>query len=142
MDGVKRLLQSYWTIRVCQILTGVIFAWAGLAKIGDLPAFASQIHGYGLVPVFSENVLAMTLPWIEVIVALALLLGVRARAAAVVASALMVVFTVAVVIAFAQGKEISCGCFGGQEPKKIDALKLLENFGMTAGALIASLRPR
>ena len=136
------LLRHPLSIRVCQIATGVVFAWAGLAKVGDPAAFAEQIHNFRMVPVFAENLVAMTLPWIEVVAALALLVGVRARDGAILAGGSLVVFTVAVIAAFARGLDIECGCFGTADAQAVGIKKLLQNSGMLAVAVIASLRAR
>ena len=65
MEAIKSVLRHPWTVRACRVGIGLIFAYAGLAKVGDLGAFALQIHNFRMVPVSTENVMAMTLPWIE-----------------------------------------------------------------------------
>lgn len=136
------LLRDRRVVRACQIATGVIFAWAGLAKIGDVQGFAGQVHNFRLVPIALENLMAMTLPWIEVVAALALVLGVRARAGAVLSASLLAVFTLAVIAALARGLDIECGCFGTSDASRVGALKVVENLGMLALAAVGSLRPR
>lgn len=128
-------------IRLAQIVIGVVFVWAGLAKIGDVKAFAEQIHNFRLWPVAGEHLLAMTLPWIEVVAGGAMILGIRARAGAFVNAALMVIFTVAVAQAAARGLDIQCGCFGTADAQSVGVKKLVENFGLTALAIVAALRP-
>jgi len=135
------LLTHPLVVRACQIATGVVFAWAGLAKIGDPLAFAEQIHNFRMVPVFAENLVAMTLPWIEVVAALALLLGVRARDGAILASVSLVVFTAAVIAAFARGLDIECGCFGTADASRVGVIKIGQNLVFIALAVGASLRP-
>jgi uncharacterized membrane protein YphA (DoxX/SURF4 family) len=142
MDGLKTFLFHRGTIRVAQIAIGVIMAWAGLAKIGNLDDFASQIHYFRMVPISLENLMAITLPWIEVSAALALILGIRAREGAVLSAVLLVVFTLAVGIAFARGLDIECGCFGTTDGAKVGAIKLLQNSGMILVSLVACLKPR
>ena len=82
MDSLRRLLNHPGTIRACQIGIGLVFAVAGLAKIGNPAAFADDIHNFRMVPVALENLVALALPWIEIVAAVALVLGVRARPAA------------------------------------------------------------
>jgi putative oxidoreductase len=140
VEAMKTLLRHPWTVRVCRIAIGVVFAYAGLAKVGDLAGFAQQIHNFRMVPIFAENVLAMTLPWIEIVAALALILCIRARSAAVLTTALLVVFTIAVAAAYFRGLDIECGCFGTSDAAQVGLKKLLENVGMIAVGAIASLR--
>jgi len=134
-------LRSARVVRLCEIVTGVIFAWAGLSKIGDLAAFAVQIHNFRIMPVTLENLAAITLPWIEIVIALSLILGIRSRDAARTALALLVVFTLAVVSAVARGLDIECGCFGTADASHVGWLKIAENLGMIAVAFVAVLGP-
>lgn len=129
------------TVRACQIAIGAILAGAGLAKIGDLASFAIQIHNFRLLPIPLENLVTMTLPWIEVVAALALILGIRARAGGLVAAALMALFTLAVFVALVRGLDIECGCFGTSDASRVGIVKVLQNCGMLALAVIGSLRP-
>jgi len=140
MGAIKSVLRHPWTVRACRIGIGLIFAYAGLAKVGDLGAFALQIHNFRMVPVSAENVMAMTLPWIEIVAALALILHIRARPAAVLSTALLVVFTIAVGVAYLRGLDIDCGCFGTADGAQVGLKKMLENVGMIAAGVIASLR--
>lgn len=128
-----------WLARVA---IGGVFIAAALAKIGDPAAFALQVHNYRLAPVWSEHLVAMTLPWIELGAGLALVLGVRARAGAALALALMVFFTFAVGSAWARGLDFECGCFGKVGAARIGAMKFLENIGLVGLALVASQRRR
>jgi uncharacterized membrane protein YphA (DoxX/SURF4 family) len=142
MGGLTRLLTHERTVRVCQIATGALFALAGLAKVGDLGAFAEQIHNFRLVPVPAENLVAITLPWIELVAALALILGIRAREGALLAFGSLAVFTLAVVVALARGLDIECGCFGTADASRVGVVKVLENLGFLAVAAVACLRSR
>jgi uncharacterized membrane protein YphA (DoxX/SURF4 family) len=136
------VLGTFALVAVCRILIGLVMLAAALGKIGDPGAFASQIHHYRLIPVAGENLLAITLPWIELVAGLALVLGVRARSGAWLATAMMVVFTAAVGTAIARHLDIQCGCFGTADATRVGARKLLENVGFLALSIVASLRPR
>jgi putative oxidoreductase len=139
---MKRFLTDGRTIRVCQVLIGLLFAAAALAKMGDLRSFAIEVHNFRMMPVAVEHLVAMTLPWIELVAALALILGVRARSGAMVATALMAAFTLAVLVAMARGLDIECGCFGTADGTRVGIVKFLENGAMLALAAIGSLRAR
>jgi hypothetical protein len=79
------------------------------------------------------NVLAVTIPWIELIAGLALIANVKPRGGRVVYTVLMTLFTVAVIAALARGLSFDCGCFGKSDAANLGAKKLLENVG-DAGA--------
>jgi uncharacterized membrane protein YphA (DoxX/SURF4 family) len=136
------LLSSRPLVLAARIGTGLVLAWAGLAKIGDPQAFAEQVHNFRILPVALENLAAMTLPWVEVVASLALLLGVGARPAAGRATALLAVFTAAVLAAIYRGLDIECGCFGTSDSTHVGWVKVAQNLGMLALAGVASARER
>ena len=129
-------------VRACQVVIGILFAWAALAKLGQLEAFVTQVHNFRLVPVALENLVALTLPWIELLAALALILNVRARSGAVVVTALLAVFTVGVLQAMIRGLDFECGCFGTSDGTRVGMFKILQNLGMLVVAAVAARRPR
>ena len=142
MGAPAGFLRQPWLVRLARIGIGVVFLAAALGKIGDTAAFAGQIVNYRLLPIAPVNLLAITLPWIELLAGLALVLGVRARSGAVIVLVLMAGFTVAVGSAWARGLDFECGCFGKASASVIGARKFAENVGLTALAAIAVLRPR
>ena len=130
------------TLRVCRITLGLIFATAALAKLGDLEQFAAQVHNFRIVPIASENLIALTLPWVELVAALALILDIRSRAAALLLTALLAVFTLGVIAAVARGLSFECGCFGKASSTGVGLRKIAENSAMLLVAAVATLRRR
>ena len=108
---MKRLLTHPWlTIRV-QIALGVIFVVAALPKIVDPPSFAHMIYNYHLVPGALINLMALVMPWIELLCGLALILGIWQATARSIIGALLITFVLAIAINLARGNAIDCGCF-------------------------------
>jgi uncharacterized membrane protein YphA (DoxX/SURF4 family) len=138
----SRIALTQPMVRIAQLAIGVILLWAALGKIGDMNEFAREVHNFHLSPLWAEHLVAMTLPWVELSAGLALVTGLRARAGAVLALALMVVFTIAVGAAWARGLDFRCGCFGKASAATIGPAKFAENVGYTLLAAIAALRPR
>ena len=96
----------------CRLLLAVVFLLAAVHKVVDPEAFAWAIYQYGVLPPGAVNAVAITLPWIEVTAALALLGSPRWRqGAALLLSGLLGAFVVAMITNLAQGAEIACGCF-------------------------------
>jgi putative oxidoreductase len=137
-----RFLASAPVRRGAQVVLGLLFVYAALGKLVDVTSLAREVHNFHLAPLWSEHLIAMTLPWIELMAGLALVLGVSPRAGAWVAGALLVGFTIGVVAAMARGYNFTCGCFGTANATRIGWAKLVENAGMLALAAIGSLRPR
>jgi len=139
MTGV---LASTPVRRGAQIILGLLFLIASLAKIVDVTSLASQVHNFRLLPFWSEHLVAMTLPWIELVAGLALVLGIRPRAGAWLTGVLLAGFTAGIALAMARGLNFECGCFGTADGTRVGWTKLGENLGMLALAAVGSLRPR
>jgi uncharacterized membrane protein YphA (DoxX/SURF4 family) len=142
MSAIARFLGHRRTVLLCQVAVGLVFLAAALAKIGDAASFARQVHHFRVVPFGLENLVGITLPWIELLAALAILLRLAPRSGSVVAAGLMVLFTAVVGAAVARGLDIECGCFGTADAARVGAAKLVENLGLLALAVIASRSPR
>ena len=135
------LLARPLVARISGVVIGVVFIVAGLAKVGDPTTFASQIHNFRMAPIWSENLIAVCLPWIEIVAGIAIVLNVRRRAGAWLTSGMMIFFTLAVLQALVRGLDIDCGCFGTADASRVGLVKLAENVGLTALALLATVTP-
>jgi uncharacterized membrane protein YphA (DoxX/SURF4 family) len=138
---MKRLLTSRPLILTCRIVMGAVFVYAAMSKIGDVATFSQQIHNYRMVPIWSENLIAMTLPWIEMFAGLSMLLGIRPRGGSTIVTLLMAVFVVAVIVALFTGLDIDCGCFGTAGATRVGLAKLAENLVMLILAFIGTGTP-
>jgi len=118
-----RMFSPWLTARV-QFVLAAVFVVAGVGKIMDPPGFAHEIHNYRLVPGVAINVLAIVLPWIEVVAGLALFVGLARRSAARIFGVLLLVFIGALSINLVRGRPVDCGCFGGPRVPKTDAERL------------------
>ena len=100
-----------------RVIVGAVLIYAGAAKAAaPSEEFANIIVSYGLIGADLARPLAAFLPWIELAVGWALLLGVQARASAVGAAALFAMFIFALGHAVALGIPLpNCGCFGDGE---------------------------
>ena len=130
---------------VLRIVLGAIFVYAAWTKLREpWELFALAISSYQLLPMKMVELVARTLPWLELAVGIGLIIGRPLRLSSSIVSLLMLMFFVLVVRAYAKGMEISCGCFGNNEP--ISWLTLLRDGSMLAGSLaltsIAFLRQR
>lgn len=108
---------------------GVLFIGACLHKIAEPSSFALDIATYDILPLALVNVMAVTLPWIELGAGGMLLAGWRVRAAALLVAGMMVVFIAALAVALSRGLDMSCGCFASQgaEEDPISRLTVLRD---------------
>lgn len=74
-------------------------------------AFLAIVRNYKLLPAGAENIVALSLPWIEFILGSFLILGFLVRQSAIAVSFLLLVFIVAILVNTLRGVNFSCGCF-------------------------------
>ena len=110
--AVTRFLEGPVVQIAARLLLAAIFFYAAIPKIGDPAAFARDIGNYRLIPAEMFSPIAVTLPWIELVAAACLVLGVWTRGAALVCALLLAAFTAGTVAAVVRGLNIECGCFG------------------------------
>jgi uncharacterized membrane protein YphA (DoxX/SURF4 family) len=97
-----------------RLIVGAVLIYAGATKAAA-PAeeFALVIQSYDVVPLSVALPLAGLLPWFEMLVGWAILLGVETTAAAAVAGGMFALFLAALGSVVARGIPIpNCGCFG------------------------------
>jgi putative oxidoreductase len=94
-----------------RLLLGGLFCYAGVVKIADVTAFAGQVANYQLLPYAWNFLVAATLPYVELLAGILLLLNTRVRPATLVLGGLTVLFMLALLTVMARGLDIDCGCF-------------------------------
>src|SRR5262245_39506094 len=95
-----------------RVVLGLVFLTAGLLKAVDPAEFAHQMAGYGLVGAGVSAVAAPALIVFEILLGVALLVGARPVATAIVSVALLLFFIGLEAYGIAHGRTESCGCFG------------------------------
>ena len=131
------------------IALGGVFVYASLDKIAHPDAFARIVYHYRLLgPSASTgplpaNVVAVTLPWVEILAGVALISGVWRREASLVAAVLLVAFLGAVTWALLHGTDIeNCGCFTVTGAGRAAGVKLLlGDLVLLAAALFVAVSP-
>lgn len=125
---MKSLLSHPHAVLLARIFLGLLFIFSSLEKIVDPAAFAQSIGNYKLLPPWLPMTVATILPWLELLCGFSLLFGIFIRGSAFLLSAMLIVFTLAVISGILRGLDISCGCFT-QDPAagKIGWMKVLQN---------------
>ncbi|RLE22391.1 MAG: DoxX family protein [Acidobacteria bacterium] len=103
----------------------VVFVGACLHKIADPRSFALDIATYDILPLALINLIAITLPWIELGTGGMLFAGWRVRTASFLVAVMMAVFMLALLIALTRGLDMSCGCFASQGAEEEDPISSL-----------------
>jgi putative oxidoreductase len=112
MKMLSNLLSAHPFLEVALRYTlGVVFLYACVHKILHPEAFAEILYGYKILPGAAINLLAILLPFFELVCGLSLLLGFYPRSAAVLANAMLLVFILGISFNLLRGLEFDCGCF-------------------------------
>lgn len=109
-------------------LVAAIFIFAGASKILNPGAFARDIDNYRLLPYLLVTIMAVILPWLEVLCGVFLIVGKWKKGAAFILLVLTFMFLIAIGSAVARGLDITCGCFSNTiEGTKIGYTRLIED---------------
>jgi uncharacterized membrane protein YphA (DoxX/SURF4 family) len=105
------LKNNKWFLITVRLVLGAIFIYASVYKILSPGAFAHQIYNYKILPPYLINPVALTLPWIQLLCGLALVLGRLTKGASLLIFLMMATFQMALLSALIRGLNVSCGCF-------------------------------
>lgn len=138
-----------YVVLALRLVLAAVFIYAALQKIGKPLAFADEIRMYRILDIGPPlYIVAIMLPWLELLCGLSLLTGILMRGSALTLLAFNAVFLVAVSIRTVgiMGEEgigfmtvyFDCGCgFGATHAWK----KLLENAAFFLFSLVILLKP-
>lgn len=123
---LRRIDNTHLPMILARMIVGGMFVYLAFHKIVDPVQFLKDVREYRLLPEspsYYINLTAISMPWIEILCGLLLMIGFWLRGAAAIVLAMMVAFTTAIFlramgvfndggIAFC-GIEFDCGCGSG-----------------------------
>jgi len=121
-NNLRNLFNNSWIEIALRWILGVTFIYASYYKIMSPEDFAKIVYGYNLFPEVSIHLIAIILPFVELISGLSLLLGIYPRSAALIINGLLLAFIFILTINILRGYEFDCGCFSS---KKAGSPKLM-----------------
>lgn len=127
-------------VLIARILIGGILIYASIDKIYDPGGFARAIDNYHIIPFGFENIMAIILPWLELIVGLCLIFGLFIDGAAFLVIVMMVIFISAITFAILSGYNIECGC-GLKPGELVGVQKIIEDLTYLILAWMIIKRP-
>ena len=110
---------------VVRVALGCAFLASALPKIRQPYDFLSSVYGFELVGPKLGMVVAMTLPWMELLVGICLVGGIFVSGALLVSAAMGAMFAFVLASALYRGLDISCGCFSTSTGGKISYVTLI-----------------
>ncbi len=142
-------------IWIGRLLLGGIFVYAGYAKLvypnhnlwpyfmlkfsvsTNLSTFAFQVESYRVLGAEGASFVAHTLPFVEIVLGLLLLIGWKFRIWAAMVTAILAGFLTLVTRAYLLHMEINCGCFGTPEP--LTGMTVLRDSALVALAVVMTI---
>jgi len=94
-----------------RLVLGVIFIYASLDKISHPQAFAQAVFNYQILPDAFINLIALVLPWLELISGCCLVLNKWIPGAVFITTILLISFISAIFFNLSRGLDVGCGCF-------------------------------
>lgn len=114
---------------LARIALGAIFVYASVGKILYPEAFAESVSNYHLVPMIFNNVIALVLPWVELVAGLMLLNGWKTQSSNFIIFLMLMMFSFGIFWAMVKGLDINCGCFS-EEGRRVGLLTIVEELAL------------
>ena len=96
---------------IARLLLAFVFIYASIDKIIDPQSFSDNIDNYHISPYQFNNLAALVVPWLELIIGVCLLINVFLAGASFISIGLLVFFIFIISQALFRGINIDCGCF-------------------------------
>ena len=96
---------------LARFILGFVFIYASLDKIIDPLLFSDAIDNYHITPKSLNNIFALIVPCLELIIGVFLILGIYLNGSSTLAIALMFWFIFIILQALIRGIDLDCGCF-------------------------------
>lgn len=109
------LLTSKYVALALRLYLGGVFIYASMYKIGYPIEFAENIASYQIVPFWAVNLVAIVMPWTELICGILLVVGLRSKSAASMIAGMLALFSIAIFLSLVRDIPIGCGCFQSVE---------------------------
>jgi len=110
-NPIQSIFQNSWLELASRWILGLTFIYASYNKVLFPADFAKIIYGYDLIPHALINLIAIILPFLELVAGIALISGVYPRSAVLIINVLLVAFIILLSINLIRGHEFDCGCF-------------------------------
>lgn len=135
-----------WAGLIARLVVGGVWIYAGALKVGDPAASVGAVRAYQLLPTDLAEVVGRTLPMLEIVVGVCLVVGLLTRFNGVVSALLQIAFVIGIASVWSRGIEIDCGCFGDGGPNP-DATsqypwEIARDLGLLALSALLVVRPR
>ncbi len=134
LKNIRLFLSNDYLALVLRLFLGFTFIVSSITKLSHHTEFVEVVKEYDLLPNALASVYGNTLPWVELIIGVYLIMAIMVRLSVIVTLLMEISFMIANVTAMARGKEHCGDCFGDLATLPIDQAIIIDIF-----LLIASL---
>ncbi|MGD0091147.1 MAG: MauE/DoxX family redox-associated membrane protein [Planctomycetota bacterium] len=127
---------------LARVALGGVLLYAGIVKVPNTAVFERAIANFDILPPLGNWIVALTLPWAEIVIGLLLICGLWLRYSAAVTVLMFLGFGGAVLLALARGIDIECGCFGTDDYERVGVKVLAIEAAMIAAGVLVFIFPR
>ena len=104
-----------WLERLMRLILAAFFIVAGTMKIWDPKSLTAAIETYQMLPYSLSVILALWMPWLELLAGLGILFKKMYSGSLLVIGSLLLLFVLALAQGWIRGLDVTCGCFGNAE---------------------------
>jgi len=113
---------------VTRIILAFVFIYASIDKIIHPQAFAQAVFNHQVLPETLINIIAIVLPWMELILGICLLFNIWMNGASVVTAGLMLIFISTITFNLLRGLDVGCGCFSTNGEGSMNSLTFIRDY--------------
>jgi len=141
---MRDFLSNKYLQILLRLILGGVYVYVAWNKLINAEEFAKAIKNYDMLPLQAINIIAITLPYIELFAGLFLIFGFYKKGSSAILGITLVVFIIALTSAYARGLNIDCGCgftsTTQETSSKTDLLvRIFEDILMLIGVVIIFL---
>lgn len=107
--------------------TGAIFIFSGVSKLLAQHDFLASLRALPFLSARSAVLVVTILPWVEVALGSALIIGLWTLYVAWVALALLLIFSLVALVAVVRGLYVPCSCFGATSQGALSSKTVVRN---------------
>ena len=133
---LRSIVSNKYLILGIRLVLGFVFIYAAIDKIAHPADFAQNIYNYRMLPYWTINLMALVMPWLELLCGVLIAVGWLLRGSAFMIGFMLLVFIIAISAALIRGLDISCGCFSVEGGHEVAVDLLIRDILMFIGAAI------
>ncbi|MBK8382988.1 MAG: DoxX family membrane protein [Ignavibacteria bacterium] len=137
-------LSNKYFLLILRLIVGGTFIYACAGKLLNQELFARAIYNYKFLPDVFINIFAIVMPYLELVTAVFLILGIFKRGSAFMIIVMLIVFIISLTQAYARGLDISCGCFSLEtvSEKSDILLRIIEDIFLLVASFIIFIKSK